>query len=274
MVPVPDELLMAYADGELTPQETKALETLLGQDPALRDRLTPFIQTRLSLAAAFEHTLHEPVPDRLIAAIARAAVAEPARPQKVPFADQVRDAVRAFTEAVLPNGLSPALAGTAAALVLFGTATGWVVGRATSGSSMIGVAGPGLVASGVLAHALEKNPSGLISATDGGATSVAPVLSFRSQDSGICREYRITRQDAGPDSAGLACRTPDGTWRVALHVETPKQAQGGGAYQTATAANVPAVDMLIESTISGDAFGKDEENALLARDWREAHTPD
>lgn len=268
MVQVPDELLMAYADGELTPPEAKALDALLSQDPALRDRLTPFIETRIRLSTAFEHKLHEPVPDRLIAAIARAAVAEQARRRAPSFVERAREVLRTLVDAILPDGrLTPALAGTAAALLVFGMATGWLIGH-VGGSGLIHVAGSGLVASGTLADVLESKPSGLMSDADWKNTSIVPVLSFRDQNNSVCREYRIMRRDDGPDSAGLACRAPDGTWRVALHVETPKQPQTGGTYQTATAANVPAVDTLIEETISGDAFGKDDETALLKNGWQ------
>jgi len=274
MVQVPDELLMAYADGELTPPEAKALDALLSQDSALRDRLTPFIETRIRLSTVFEHTLHEPVPDRLIAAISRAAIAEQARRREPSLGERILEMLRTFAETVLPDGrLTPALAGSAAALLVFGMATGWLVGR-IDGSSLIDVTGSGLVASGTLADVLESKPSGLMSDADWKSASVVPVLSFRDQNNSFCREYRILRRDDGPDSAGLACRAPDGTWRVALHVETPKQPQTDGTYQTATAANVPAVDTLIEETISGDAFGKDDETELLKNGWQVAPASD
>ncbi|MCC7251328.1 hypothetical protein [Hyphomicrobium sp.] len=277
MVPVPDELLMAYADGELTPKEAEALETLLSQDPTLRIRLAPFTQTRVRIASVFEHKLHEPVPDRLIAAIARAAVAEQARQkQRVSLWDQARGALQAVAQAVLPDGrLTPALAGSAAALLVVGAVAGWIAGRASGPAALIDVAGSGLVASGALAEVLETNPSGVVSEADADGASAVPVLSFRSKNNGVCREYRITRAGSAPDSAGLACRTADGVWRVALHVEAPKQTQAGsGPYQTATAANVPAVDALIETIISGDAFGKDDETTLLGSAWRLAPAPE
>lgn len=272
MVPVPDELLMAYADGELTPQETKALDTLIGQDPTLRDRLTPFIETRIRLSTAFEHKLHEPIPDRLIAAIANAAVNEQARQRHTAsLGEQLRNTLRAITAAIVPDGpLSPAaMAGSAAAILVVGVTSGWLASRAITGGSLISVADEGLVATGLLADALETNRSGAASKPNSDGASVVPVLSFRSQADGICREYRITREGTGPDSAGLACRSTDGTWRVSLHVDAPKQVvQVGDGYQTATAVNVPSVDAFIGSTIAGDAFGASDETALLKNGWQ------
>lgn len=276
MVTVPDELLMAYADGELTPEEATALEQLLGQDTTLRNRLEPFVETRLRISYAFEHKLHEPVPDRLIAAIARASaapapVAAPA--SGPPLHQRLGAALSAALAAAFPGGFTPAVAAGTAALLMVGTAVGWIGGRISAPSSLIEVAGSELVASGALAHVLESGPSGI--AVDAGAegAAVMPVLSFRTQTNGVCREYRITGAAGSHDLAGLACRTGEGVWRVALHVETPSAPAGHGPYQTATSLKVPAVDTLTETLISGDAFGRAEEATLLEHGWQETAKP-
>lgn len=268
MIAVPDEILMAYADGELAPDEVQALEILLLQDADLRTRLEPFVETRIRVSYAFEHMLHEPVPDRLVQAIARGTAkpeAAPAAPS-VPLLTRLREALSTAFETALPNGLSPALAAGAASLLVVGAVSGWLVGR--SGSGMIAVADGGLVASGTLADALEANPSGVASARDGEGATVLPVLSFRTREHGVCREYRISGAASGSDFAGLACRDAEGQWRLALHVETQKATSGHGPYQTATSANVAAVDALTETLMAGDAFGRDDEAALLANGWK------
>lgn len=271
MMTVPDELLMAYADGELTAEEAKALEQLLAQDPGLRARLEPFVETRIRISYAFEHKLHEPVPDRLIAAIARASAAPVAAPpSRPPLLDRPRETLSPLFNIRFPAAVSPAMAASAAALLIVGAASGWIAGRATAPSGLIAVAGSDLVASGALAHALESGPSGVAVRSDEEGASIVPVLSFRTQTSDICREYRVTSAADGRDFAGLACRTSDGLWRLALHVETPAAPQAHGPYQTATSFKVPAVDALTETLISGDAFGRDEEAELLANGW---HAP-
>ena len=55
----PDELLMAYADGELSPEEARAFEARLAADPALRQRLEPFTSTSASLSGLFDRALTE-----------------------------------------------------------------------------------------------------------------------------------------------------------------------------------------------------------------------
>lgn len=280
MVSVPDELLMAYADGELTPEEAGAIEHLLNQDPDLRTRLEPFVETRIRISYAFEEKLHEPVPDRLIAAIARAPVAgAQSRTQSAratsppPLYERLREGVMSAWASAFPSGFTSGVAAGSAALAVAGLAIGWIGGRISAPSGLIEVAGPQLIASGSLARALESSPSGIaIDARTGGA-SVVPVLSFRTQANNLCREYRVTGAASGRDFAGLACRMEDGTWHVAMHVETPGAPADQGPYQTATSSKVAAVDALTETLIKGDAFGRDEEAVLLSNGWQKAAAP-
>jgi hypothetical protein len=277
MISVPDEMLMAYADGELAPAETQALENLLGQDPTLQARLEPFVETRTRLASVFEASLHEPIPDRLIAAIARATPATKARPKSasVVFGPSLRQMLDAAAAAIFPHGMSQAALASVAALLCAGTAAGYLAGRGLEPSSALvetASTNLGLVATGALAQALEANPSQTALRDDRLGASIVPIVSFKSHDAGVCREYRIARtgQDStGTEFAGVACRTQDGQWRVALHTETPKQtpASGSGPHQTATAGNVPAVDALVDTLISGDALGASDEAALLKGGW-------
>lgn len=271
MIAVPDEMLMAYADGELSPEESKALEAMLSHDAQLRARLEPFVETRTRLSSAFEHALHEPVPDRLIAAIARTPVQAQRSPAAAPsWAERFRAALDAMEAALFPNGFNAALAVSAVALVAVGAGAGWLAGhQAPAQAGLINIArfdDGQLVASGALAQVLERKPSG---ATDTGANgeTIVPVLSFRNKDKGVCREYRVDGLSSQSDFAGVACRTAEGTWRVALHVETPKQATGGPSYQTASGASVPAVEAAVDTLITGDAFGKEDELKFLKEGW-------
>jgi hypothetical protein len=279
MVSVPDEMLMAYADGELAPDEIQALENLLGLDPALRARLEPFVETRTRLASVFEASLHEPIPERLIAAIANARPAAKPRPQQQASAVfGIRQILDAATAALFPHGLSQAALASVAALFCAGTVAGYFAGR-TSGPqpALVETAGTslGLIATGSLARSLETTPSGTIMKDGTLGASIVPILSFQSHGEGVCREYRIAHDAAGAnqlgrDFAGVACRAADGRWRIALHTETPKQnsAAGGTTYQTATAQNVPAIDALVDNLISGDALGAAEEAKLMKGGWR------
>ena len=63
-----DERLIAYLDGELGEDERAEIACSLEHDAELRERAAEFSETATLLRAAFDETLHEPVPERLLAA--------------------------------------------------------------------------------------------------------------------------------------------------------------------------------------------------------------
>jgi anti-sigma factor RsiW len=60
-----DEILMAYADGQLKPAEMARIELLLASDPGLRARLEVFRATGRNLASLFDGHCNAPLPSRL-----------------------------------------------------------------------------------------------------------------------------------------------------------------------------------------------------------------
>lgn len=275
---ISDEVLMAYADGELPPQEKEALEALLSRDATLRMRLAPFVVTRREIAGVFDATLDEPVPERLVDAILRAPVPPNRRPAASSgiesWLKRTRDVISA---AVFPQGASLATAASLALMLSVGALAGWLAAqsgpRETSG--LIASSGSSLTAAGALAQALEKAPSGTQALTGKLGSAVIPILSFRrAEGDGICREYQIRNATDEPDYAGLACRDAEGAWHVAVHVETSKpataQLETGENYQTAGGPTARAVDAVADALIAGDALGQDEERALLENGWRPA----
>ncbi len=78
---IPDDILMAFADGELDQATRQMVEAAERDDPDVRRRLATHRQLRAGLQTAFAATLDEPVPERLVAAVRRpAATAAPASP--------------------------------------------------------------------------------------------------------------------------------------------------------------------------------------------------
>ncbi|WP_439542044.1 hypothetical protein [Hyphomicrobium sp.] len=271
MIAISDEDLMQFADGELPPAAAEPIAALLAHDAELRRRLDVFLVTRLPVAAVFDDVLAEPVPDRLIAAIMRSAPASraaPNVPRQTGWIDRLRTLLDGAVAALAPAQFSPAFAAGLAAAVLSAGTVGWLAGRASAPAPMIAASETGLVASGALAHALEATPGG--KTYTGDRATIVPVLSFATEADGVCREYRIMRTDAGPDYAGLACRTPEGAWRVALHVGTPKYplASPDKPYQTAGGPAVAEIDALVATLISGDAFGNEDEAERIHNAWR------
>ncbi|MEM9106852.1 MAG: anti-sigma factor, partial [Pseudomonadota bacterium] len=60
-----DETLMAFADGELSPQEYASVEQAMAADTELAARVTAFIESRTVAQGALAPLLDEPVPDEL-----------------------------------------------------------------------------------------------------------------------------------------------------------------------------------------------------------------
>jgi anti-sigma factor RsiW len=63
-----DDRLVAYLDGEIDPAERRDIEAWLDSDPPARDKLAALAQSTTLLRDAYLEVLHEPLPDRLIAA--------------------------------------------------------------------------------------------------------------------------------------------------------------------------------------------------------------
>src|SRR5438477_8365094 len=63
-----DERLIAYLDGEADVSETREIEAWLDSNPAARDKLAALAQSAALVRSAFDEVMHEPLPDRLIAA--------------------------------------------------------------------------------------------------------------------------------------------------------------------------------------------------------------
>ncbi len=63
-----DDRLVAYLDGELEMTERRAVEARLAADPAAAARLAALARSDNLVRLAFDEVMHEPVPDRLIAA--------------------------------------------------------------------------------------------------------------------------------------------------------------------------------------------------------------
>jgi anti-sigma factor RsiW len=63
-----DEVLIAYLDGELDAESADNVAAAIARDPALADEAQRLAATAGVLRAAFDDVLHEPVPERLLAA--------------------------------------------------------------------------------------------------------------------------------------------------------------------------------------------------------------
>lgn len=71
IVSLPDELIMAFADGELDASAAARVREAVQNDDAIRRKHEIYRSTRSVLARSFDRVLCDPVPDRLKRAIKR-----------------------------------------------------------------------------------------------------------------------------------------------------------------------------------------------------------
>ena len=186
MMAIDDDMLMAFVDNELDEVGRARVERALAEDPALKARLEQQQRLRDRLAAYYDPTVEEEVPERLRAMLETnvvafpAASARPARP------------------------LWQTLTALAATLVL-GLAVGRTLLAPAPGAGPFAVEDGTMVARGDLAEALETQ---LASAQpQDSATRIG--VTFARNDGRPCRTFDSQA------AAGIACRTDNG-WQVMM----------------------------------------------------------
>ncbi len=232
MTRIDDDLLMAYADGELPPEQVSRIEALLARDPEARKRVRLYRESAALARAAFAPTLEEPLPAALEERV-REMAREDSRVIRFPASPRRR----MLRRLALPLAASLAL----------------VIGFAAG--SRLQPEGE----SALLARALESTPSGAI-----GPGEVLPLATLESADGRWCRQFERPRD--GRIARGVACREPDGRWRVVALLE--QETGGGSGYRPAGAPEdplAPLVDKLGMQAIDAEA-----EAGLIASGW---HSP-
>jgi hypothetical protein len=238
-----DEILMAYADGELAEPQRSEVEAAVRADPSLASIVDGHRALRRDVSAAFAGVLDEPVPARLqIPGTGKVLSFEAAR------------SARARTTAPAPKRTWPTWAALAATLVV-GVMAGsaWLDGGKGDGGFVSADAGGRLTARGELAGALSRQLAS--EAASGSAVRIG--VSFASRDGGYCRSFSVGAK------AGLACRDGE-AWRIPVLKETPAAA---GEYRQAASAP-QAVLEAIDERITGTTLDAAAERAARERGWK------
>lgn len=239
-----DETLMAFADGELDPEQRSEIERALATDAVLRRHVMMMKVQRDRLAAAFAPVLDEPMPDRL----SRLLQVPSAPPAVVNL-----NVVRAQRER---GRRIPSWAqwGGMAAGVLLGMLLGMQFDRAAADPA-IGLRDGQLVAGGAVGQALSTQ---LASEPAAGAP-VAVQLSFVDKGGNYCRTFSTGAV------AGLACQTA-GRW-IVQDLASAETAPAGQVRQAATALPQAVLDA-VDRRIAGSALDAARERRARERGWR------
>ncbi len=242
-----DEILMAFADGELAEPARSEVERAMRGDPALAERIALHRALRSRVSNAFADVLDEPVPPRLQASLVSGKVVQ-------------LDAVRAARQQQVraDSGWSWRQRGAMAASLVVGVLAGALGLRSVQGDgelASMSVKDGALVAQGKLDTALTKQLASAGAA--GGQVRIG--ISFAAKDGSYCRSFAMGT------AAGLACRK-GGQWAIPVLAEgAPATA---GAYRQAGSEMPPAVLEAIDQRLSGAALDANDERAARQRGWK------
>jgi hypothetical protein len=243
--PQPDfELLMAYVDGELAPDEAARVERRLATDAAARAQVDGLRASAALARQAFEADLAPPVPPALRGAVEQAIAHARGQARRPTAATDRRDGNRGGAQrigrwlAALGLDLRPAGAIAAGGALVLASVAAYQLGRAGGEPPVAGVQ---LVAAGerpAFDAALAGARSGERRVLPSGAR-IELIATFITGGGALCREFRLAR-GAG-DALAVACRDGD-AWRVGVAALAP----AAGSY-TPAASPAAAVDAYLGS---------------------------
>lgn len=206
MMTIEDEKLMAYLDGELSPEEMKQIDDALETDHELRALLDSQRRLKARLIAHFAPTAEEPIPDRFKTLLESEPAEEEAERSSeiVDFVTARRDREtrrNSFGGWGLPqlSAIAASLAiGLVAGPTIFG---GWEEGSATITEGIV------LAAGDPLTSTLDTQ----LASTQASDAPIRVGITFLDQQGNYCRTFD------GPKIDGIACRQ-DGAWQLAIAV--------------------------------------------------------
>jgi hypothetical protein len=237
-----DEMLMAYADGELDLVACAEIEAAMAKDPAVARAVERHRLLAGRIHTAYDGVLEEPVPADLAA-----LVADPEDARVVELAS-----ARAARRIAVGNWRLPAWTAIAASMLL-GLFVGLLLFRGSSGPYE--ETDRGLLARGELAEGLATE---LASAP--GHSKVRIGVSFRNREGNFCRSFTYERE---APIAGLACHSGE-DWKIRVLAETP--ASSG---ELRAAASMPmAVLQAVDVSIAGQALDAAAEEKAREAGWR------
>lgn len=251
-----DEQLVAYADGELTPDEARAIAAAAQADGQLARRIAQFTESRRLLADTFARHLQEPVPQRLLDVLR-----EDGEPKVVPLRPR-QPAARPHRSNWMPMAL-------AASVTFVALGVGLLAGRGWEriGTAPLTVAGMPQDAA-ALRHALQTLASGEVLSGESSGThyEVVPTASLRLPSGEYCREFEssVATQAGTQRARGLACRGAEGVWdmRTLASIAADAPSGAGENYQPAAGGGTDWA-----GTQDAHRLTPAEEQALIGRGW-------
>lgn len=243
---ISDEVLMAYADGELDVNTRTQVEDAIAADPEIARRVAEHKALRDSLRCTYDKVLEEPVPDRLLAvarqrAASQAGVVVPLRPPKRARAPS------------LPQWGAIAASFVVGALV-------WHFGVELYSPAPLAERNGQLLASGVLDKALSTQ----LVQEQQAQSAVQIGVSFRSKSGNYCRTFQLRD---GNNLTGLACREAD-KWKLQVLAQGEAVPRGQPQFRPAGSSMPAAIAQAVDQSIAGDPMDAQAEAHAKTNQWR------
>ena len=202
-----EEILLAFADGDLRGEEARAVEAALVEDQALEETVRLLRRSSSAVSHAFDHSLNEPVPHRLLAVARGVGSGTGERPRRRPFA-------------------AAWVWGLAASLVAFaiGLGSGNLLYSPTRSYSPASEAALDPLTARfevTLLGALDTGAEGQLfpyASKDVGEGAIEVGRSFATASGSQCREFRRqeTRGKQQISDGGIACRGANRAWSMMI----------------------------------------------------------
>lgn len=227
-----DERFFAWLDGELPPAEAAEMEAKVEADPSLKAEADRHRAMIARMRFAFD-----------------SVASQQEEPAEQPMPAKVIDfaAAREKRQAGRPARMQWAALAATLCVGLLTTAVFIERNPNPAAGSKTTVAGP-------LGEALNTQLAGA------SPSAVQIGLTFRDKSGAICRTY------AQPGSSGLACNEHGG-WRIRGSFPSSKQASEESDYRMAAGLD-PRLGELVDRSIAGEAFDKDQETNARRGGWR------
>ena len=252
-----NEMLSAYIDGELAPEEMERVRDAIAADELLAARLRQLRRVD-RLLTEFSNTIDaEPLPPAVLALLT-----PPRADAHAPEKGEPGVAMMPVARRPLHRGAG-ALA-LAASAVLALAIVFQLDSRDGREAGFEEIVRTGAIApSSALHHALEGARSDEPYAANGNDVEITPVLSFMSTRQEYCREFRV---DAGIRAArGLACRRNE-RWET-LRVVAAEVRGSDAHYATATAETDEDFDNFVDGLVADAPLDAKAETRALQSGW-------
>jgi hypothetical protein len=248
MIHVTDELIMAYADGELGETEANAVRDAAASDRALAARIESIKALNETIRRAFGVPAGSTVQARTAELLQSGARLGP-----VLVSQNIRLARRAW--------MAPF--GGAIAAGIAGLFVGNIYGLGTP-SSWVRPVDDGIALTGAVETAVSNTPSGMSVVADG--VHVAPILSFVGNDGRKCREISLrTEVLAG---RALVCRdVGEKEWCLEAFSKVPVLKPQAGAFHAAGVPRDPVMDAAYARIQVKSMLDEEAERSAIARKW-------